>query len=160
MSEKAIEKLKNALDSDLTDYQSIPFWSWNNELDEKELVKQIEDMKSVGIGGFIMHARTGLKTEYLGEKWFSCIRACLQKARELHMNAWVYDENGWPSGFVGGKMLENEAWRAQFLRYEVRADFDPEAYCVYKDTPSGYVRISTPEDSVKEYLFNELIKML
>ncbi len=151
MSEKAIEKLKNALDSDLTDYQSIPFWSWNNELDEKELVKQIEDMKSVGIGGFIMHARTGLKTEYLGEKWFSCIRACLQKARELHMNAWVYDENGWPSGFVGGKMLENEAWRAQFLRYEVRADFDPEAYCVYKDTPSGYVRISTPEDSVKEY---------
>ena len=73
MADCAIEKLKQALDCDLTDYQSIPFWSWNNELDEAELVKQIEDMKSVGIGGFIMHARTGLKIEYLGEKWFSCI---------------------------------------------------------------------------------------
>ncbi|MBQ8441162.1 MAG: hypothetical protein IJX19_10910, partial [Clostridia bacterium] len=151
MSEKAIEKLKNALGCDLTDYQSIPFWSWNNELDEEELVKQIEDMKSVGIGGFIMHARIGLKTEYLGEKWFSCIEACLKKARELHMNAWVYDENGWPSGFVGGKMLENEAWRAQFLRYEVREAFDPDAFCVYEETETGYVRISAPKDSVKSY---------
>ena len=151
MSEKAIEGLKQALDCDLTDYQSIPFWSWNNELDEKELVRQIEDMKSVGIGGFIMHARIGLKTEYLGEKWFSCIEACLKKARELHMNAWVYDENGWPSGFVGGKMLENEAWRAQFLRYEIRAELDPKAFCVYKETSAGYVRIFSPEGSVKEY---------
>ena len=67
MSENSIKKLKAALDCDLTDYQSIPFWSWNNELDEEELTRQIEDMKSVGIGGFIMHARTGLKTEYLGE---------------------------------------------------------------------------------------------
>ena len=58
------------------EYKSIPFWSWNNELDEKELVKQIEDMYSVGIGGFIMHARMGLTTEYLSEKWFSCIDAC------------------------------------------------------------------------------------
>ena len=151
MADGAISKLKQALNCDLTDYQSIPFWSWNNELDEAELVKQIEDMKSVGIGGFIMHARIGLKIEYLGEKWFSCIEACLKKARELHMNAWVYDENGWPSGFVGGKMLENEAWRAQFLRYEVRSELDPEAFCVYKETPAGYVRISSPEDSVKEY---------
>ena len=151
MSETVIQKLKSALDCDLTDYQSIPFWSWNNELDEKELVKQIEDMKEVGIGGFIMHARIGLKTEYLGEKWFSCIDACLKKARELHMNAWVYDENGWPSGFVGGKMLENKAWRAQFLRYEVKGEFDSEAFCVYKETSVGYVRIAEPENCVTEY---------
>ena len=151
MSERSIEKLKEALNCDLTDYQSIPFWSWNNALDENELVKQIEDMKSIGMGGFIMHARIGLKDEYLGEKWFSCIEACLKKARELNMNAWVYDENGWPSGFVGGKMLENEAWRAQFLRYKVCDTFDSEAFCVYKDTPAGYVRILADEASIKEY---------
>ena len=104
---KSTEKLIRALSGDLTDYQSIPFWSWNNELDEAELVRQIEDMKEAGIGGFIMHARIGLKTEYLGEKWFSCIDACLKKARELNMNAWVYDENGWPSGFVGGKASQS-----------------------------------------------------
>ncbi len=151
MNETAIRKLKNALDCDLTDYQSIPFWSWNNELDEAELVKQIEEMKSVGIGGFIMHARIGLKTEYLGEKWFSCIDACLKKARELHMNAWVYDENGWPSGFVGGKLLENEAWRAQYLQYKVCSAFDPNAFCVYEETDSGFSRISQPKEGLDAY---------
>jgi hypothetical protein len=100
---------------DLTDYRGIPIWSWNNTLDKAVLVKQIEDMKEAGLGGFIMHARIGLKDEYMGEKWFSCIEACLDKAKELHMNAWVYDENGWPSGFVGGKLLEREDFLAQYL---------------------------------------------
>ena len=151
MSENSIKKLKAALDRDLTDYQSIPFWSWNNELDEGELCRQIEDMKAAGIGGFIMHARTGLKTEYLGEKWFSCIDACLKKARELHMNAWVYDENGWPSGFVGGKMLENHAWRARFLEYAVKESFDDEAYCVFEKTDNGFVRLDGTKEGISEY---------
>ena len=78
--------LKERLNANLTDYQGIPFWSWNNDLDEEKLVQQIEDMKSVGLGGFIMHARIGLSMEYLGEKWFSCVEACLKKAKELGMN--------------------------------------------------------------------------
>ena len=51
------------------------------------LEKQIEDMKAAGIGGFIIHARTGLKEEYLGEKWFSCVKTCLKKAEDLDMKA-------------------------------------------------------------------------
>ncbi len=73
-----IEELKNA---ELRDYAGIPFWSWNNELEIDELLKQIEAMKKRHLGGFIMHARTGLKTPYLGEKWFACIEACLDKAK-------------------------------------------------------------------------------
>lgn len=148
----AITKLKSALEKeDLTDYQAVPFWSWNNELDEEELVAQIVEMKGAGIGGFIMHARTGLTTEYLGEKWFSCIDACLKKARELHMNAWVYDENGWPSGFVGGKLLEREDFRAQFLEYKVRKSFDKTAFCVYEKTSAGFIRIFGELSDVDEY---------
>ena len=151
MSDRSIKKLKKALTADLTDYQAIPFWSWNNELDEEQLVKQIEDMKSVGIGGFIMHARLGLKTEYLGEKWFSCIEACLKKARDLHMNAWVYDENGWPSGFVGGKMLENPDWLARFLEYKVTDQFDADAFCVFEKKQEGFVRIYEAQKDLNEY---------
>ena len=87
-------------------YRCIPFWSWNDVLDEERLVKQVEWMNENGVGGFFMHARGGLKTEYLGEKWFDCIKACSEKAQELGMEAYAYDENGWPSGFVGGKLLE------------------------------------------------------
>jgi len=151
MSDRSIKKLKKALAADLTDYQAIPFWSWNNELDEKELVKQIELMQQAGCGGFIMHARTGLTTEYLGEKWFSCIGACLKKARELGMKAWIYDENGWPSGFVGGKLLEKEAYRARFLRYKICREYDETAFCVYKKTPFGFQRILSAEKGLCEY---------
>ncbi len=69
-------------------YQCIPFWSWDDELDEEGLVKQVEWMNENGVGGFFMHARGGLKTEYLGEKWFSCIKACSEKAEELGMEAY------------------------------------------------------------------------
>ncbi|MBQ8284651.1 MAG: hypothetical protein IJX75_06175 [Clostridia bacterium] len=151
MSEDCCEKLKRAFAGDLKDYKSIPFWSWNNEIDETELVKQIEEMYSAGVGGFIMHARTGLKTEYLGEKWFSCIEACLKKARELNMNAWIYDENGWPSGFVGGKLLENEEFRARFLRYEIKPEYDSKAFVVYEKTADGYARITAKREGVAEY---------
>ncbi len=144
-------QLKSILEQEHKEYESIPFWSWNNEVTAEHLVEQIEDMHEAGIGGFIMHARTGLKTEYLGEEWFSCIGACLQKAKELGMEAWVYDENGWPSGFVGGKLLQNEDFLARFLTYEVKADFDETAFAVYKATENGYVRIEGAEEGVTEY---------
>ena len=145
------ELLKKKLSGNLDEYKSIPFWSWNNTLDEKVLVKQIEDMKRAEIGGFIMHARTGLKDEYLGEKWFSCIEACLKKAKELNMNAWIYDENGWPSGFVGGKLLENVDFRARFLEYACGA-FDGVAYAVFvRNEKDGFKRVLQPIDGVSEY---------
>ncbi len=145
------DELKTILSKEHKEYKSIPFWSWNNEIEEEELVKQIEDMHSVGIGGFIMHARTGLKIEYLGEKWFSCIDACLKKAKELNMEAWVYDENGWPSGFVGGKLLKNVAFRAQYLEYKVLEDFDESAFVVYKKVKDEYKVITEKEKNLKAY---------
>lgn len=41
---------KQILSGELKEYRSIPFWSWNNYLDEGELCRQIEEMKSAGIG--------------------------------------------------------------------------------------------------------------
>ena len=146
-----MDKLSEHLKNIPNEYKSIPFWSWNNGLNEAELLRQIEDMKSAGTGGFIMHARTGLKDEYLGEKWFSCVGACLKKARELGMDAWIYDENGWPSGFVGGKLLETESYRAQYLEYERKDSFDETAFAVFKRTEKGYARIHGAEKEGKEY---------
>jgi len=145
------DKLRTALDGELKEYRSIPFWSWNNSLDEKELVRQIDDMKAAGIGGFIMHARTGLKDEYLGEKWFSCIKACLEKARETGMEAWVYDENGWPSGFVGGLLLKNDNYLARFLEYAA-GDFHNAAFATYvSDAEKGYIRVQKPINGINRY---------
>lgn len=86
------------------EYRSIPFWSWNDKLDCEELKRQIQMMKTSGVGGYFMHARGGLKTPYLENEWFECIKTGIEEGIRQGLNAWVYDEEGWPSGFAGGKV--------------------------------------------------------
>jgi len=83
-------------------YRGAPFWAWNDRLAPERLCRQIEAMRSAGMGGFFMHSRYGLKTPYLSEDWFECISACVEKARQLDMKAYLYDEDRWPSGAAGG----------------------------------------------------------
>lgn len=49
-----------------------------------------------------MHARGGLQTEYMSDEWFDNVKATLRQGKELQMQSWGYDENGWPSGFGSG----------------------------------------------------------
>jgi hypothetical protein len=67
------------------DYGSLPFWSWNDRLNEDELRRQMRVMKDIGMNGFFMHARGGLETEYLSDEWYSCINACIDEAKKLGM---------------------------------------------------------------------------
>lgn len=83
-------------------YRPAPFWSWNEKLDVEETVRQVREMEEVGIGGYFMHARGGLQTEYLSDEWFDNVKATVREGKKLGMESWGYDENGWPSGFGSG----------------------------------------------------------
>lgn len=83
-------------------YRPIPFWSWNDKLDVQQTKEQVEMMAEGGMGGFFMHARGGLQTEYMSEEWFENIQEGIETAHRLGMSPWLYDENGWPSGFGNG----------------------------------------------------------
>ncbi len=130
-------------------YRPIPFWSWNDQLEVKELKRQIYWMHDNGIGGFFMHARGGLKTPYLSDEWMEAIKACCEEAQNLGMDAWAYDENGWPSGFAGGKLLENEENRDMYIEYS-QGSFDPAADVSYRMTDTALVREEKSEPG--EYL--------
>ena len=130
----------------INEYRALPFWSWNDELEEKKLVKQIEWMKKAGFGGFFMHARGGLKTEYMGEKWFSCIKSSVNEGDRLGLASWAYDENGWPSGFAGGKLLENHEFKDRYLTYST-GKFDKTAYAAFLVTENELVYVKTEEQS-------------
>ena len=131
------------------DYRSIPFWSWNDKLEKEKLIKQIHWMKDNGIGGFFMHARSGLQTEYLSEEWMQCIDACADEAEKLGMKAWIYDENGWPSGFVGGKLLEDEKNRDKYILVK-EGTYDREATTSYLITENELVRVREADSLTSE----------
>ena len=92
-------------------YRGKPFWAWNGRLDPEELRQQIRIMHAMGLGGFFMHSRVGLGTKYLSREWFECVRACIDEAKKLGMEAWLYDEDRWPSGAAGGLVTKNPQYR-------------------------------------------------
>lgn len=132
-------------------YKPIPFWSINSKLEKNEIVRQIEEMYSYGLGGFVFHARTGLATEYLSEEWFEMVELSLDTAKRLGMKVWLYDENGWPSGFIGGKLLEDEANRAAYLRYAVKDEYDENAYAVYAYDSEHGARLLAKNETADRY---------
>jgi len=98
------------------EYRGKPFWAWNGKLEKDELIRQVHIIKEMGWGGFFMHSRTGLATEYLGDEWFEMINACADEAEKLGLEAWLYDEDRWPSGHAGGKVTQDPRYRMRYLR--------------------------------------------
>lgn len=80
------------------------FWSLNGKLTEEGVRDRIKDFQEKGFGGFFLHARAGLRTEYFSEEWFSMLAVAVDEAEKRGMEAWLYDEDGWPSGFGGGRI--------------------------------------------------------
>jgi hypothetical protein len=106
-------------------YRPIPFWSWNDKLENEELCHQISMMNDAGIGGYFMHARGGLSTEYMGDDWFEAVDTCLEQGETVGMNSWAYDENGWPSGFGDGKVNGlGVKYQQKYLRCETLKECD------------------------------------
>ncbi len=96
------------------EFRPSPFWALNYALADSELVQQIKDAKEKGFGGFFMHSRVGLRTPYLADEWMARIKTCIEVAQDLDMEAWLYDEDRWPSGAAGGLVTEaNPAFTAK-----------------------------------------------
>jgi len=111
------EKFKNPSKK----YRSAPLWAWNDKLDTELLVYQVNEMKEKGMGGFFMHSREGLETVYMGREWMKCVKETVRAAKETGMEAWIYDEDRWPSGAAGGLVTAKggDAFRAKAVTLEV-----------------------------------------
>ncbi len=102
------------------EYSPVPFWFWNDDLKEDHLLYQLNEMKDKGIDEFIIHSRRGRTIEYLSETWFERVGTVLEAASAKGMRVWIYDEDNWPSGYAGERVLhENKSYCAKNLnRYK------------------------------------------
>ncbi|OIW33154.1 hypothetical protein CONLIGDRAFT_695548 [Coniochaeta ligniaria NRRL 30616] len=107
------------------EYRGCPLWAWNAKLDKEAMIRQIGYLQEMGFGGFHMHVRTGLDTEYMGDEFMDIVKTCVDVAEDKGMMACLhvspfppslcspltshcrYDEDRWPSGVAGGKVVEN-----------------------------------------------------
>ena len=143
-AEKIDEKLfKNPT----SEYRGAPFWAWNCELNQQLLNKQIDDLKDMGFGGFHMHSRVGMATDYLSEDFMNLVKGCVEKAKENNMLAWLYDEDRWPSGSAGGKVTKDRE-KVQKLLFVTKEPYDDNNLVLEEDKKN--TRKDLPES---EYYF-------
>ena len=84
------------------EFRSFPFYSLNDRLDTAEIKRQIRGFKKAGFGGFYLHSRDGLLTEFLSSEWWQDMQAAVDAANETGLHVMFYDEDKWPSGYAGG----------------------------------------------------------
>ena len=85
----------------------------------------MDDFKEMGMGGFHVHCRVGLDTEYLGEEFMADVKAVEEKAKKEGLLTYLYDEDRWPSGAAGGIVTKNPEYRIHFLVLSPREYKEP-----------------------------------
>ncbi len=93
------------------EFSLLPFWFWNDDLREAELLRQMDDFRAHGVYGFVIHPRVGLPREisFMSERMLHFVRFAVEAAAERNMLVVLYDEGMYPSGSASGLVVKENA---------------------------------------------------
>lgn len=145
------------------EFSPLPFWFWNDTFDEKEIIRQIQEMNDKGVNGFIIHPRIGIPHEipYMSETFLNYVECAVKEAHRLGMQVILYDEGMYPSGSAHGMVVEkNPEFATRGLRLEESLSSKPslekdeKLICTLIAEKTG--EKSLCPDSICEYVDGEL----
>lgn len=86
-------------------YEPTPFYFINDTLNREEVVRQLNIMQETGITSFFLHVRDGILDQAYGTAvFFENIKFLIDEAAKRGLRVWLYDEDSFPSGNVGGQI--------------------------------------------------------
>ena len=100
------------------EFSIMPFWFWNDTLNEEEIIRQIGDFEDHGVYGFVIHPRIGLpeNMKWLSPEMLHFMGDAIREAARRKMYVILYDEGMYPSGSSSGQVVEsNPAFAARGL---------------------------------------------
>jgi len=102
----------------------VPMGAITGKPGREELRANLEAYRKAGIEQFLIYPRSGLEVEYMGPEWLEICRHIIEYCAEHDMEAWLYDEYNWPSGYCRGKVVrENSDFAAKKLVAFVERNF-------------------------------------
>lgn len=94
-----LENEKNSMNMPAVRF--LTFWFINGPLDLTRLCRQLDEMKAKGFDGAVFHPRFYPNDPpYLSREYLRIVSQTILHAHDIGLAFWLYDENGWPSGFV------------------------------------------------------------
>ena len=101
------------------------FWLHGDARETKERLEMyLEKVAESGNGSFTAESRP--HSDWLGPRWFRDLAICLEKAKQLNLKMWIFDEKWWPSQMIGGKVPPQYA--TKMLVAEAADAEGPKAY--------------------------------
>ena len=137
------------------EYTTAPFFVWNYKITKEEIDNYMNDFKKSGSSQVFVHPRPGLITEYLSEEWFGLFKYTVDKAKELGMKVWIYDENSYPSGFAGGHVPDqmpesyNQGQGLVMNKFETLPDTADKYYICLKEENGAFINITSSLENEK-----------
>ena len=107
-----------------TSMNFLVFWSINYQLNLDLLKQQLLAFQKSGLDGVVFHPRYYPDMPiYLSETFLDIVSQVIMYAKENGLSFWLYDENGWPSGTAGGKVLTAlPESKCEWLLFEPKKD--------------------------------------
>lgn len=96
-------------------YRGAPFWGWNCRVTPELVRDYIPAFREMGFGGFHIHSRTGMDTPYMSEAFLALVKTAVEEAQGQGLQAFLYDEDRWPSGAAGGLVTRHKPFRERRL---------------------------------------------
>jgi hypothetical protein len=89
------------------EFSVMPFWFWNDDLKENEIIRQIADFEAHGVYGFVIHPRIGLPESigWLSPEMIHFMKIAIEEATRRKMYVVLYDEGMYPSGSSSGQVV-------------------------------------------------------
>jgi hypothetical protein len=118
----------------------MPFWFWNGEMSYEEMEYQLKEYYAKGIPGIYIHARFGVKEKigYLSEDWFDRVKFTVEKAQEIGLQIWVYDEYNWPSGTANNEIQKRDPDLTQKYLELIEMEIPGQFFTFLEGTDSRY----------------------
>lgn len=118
----------------------LPFWFWNGEMSYDEIAYQLKEFKDKGCPGIYIHARFGVREElgYMNDAWLDRCKFTLEKARELGLQTWIYDEYNWPSGTCGQTIMKDHPELTNVYLELCETDLPGQYFMFMEGTDSRY----------------------
>lgn len=139
--------------------KAICFWSWNGDIEDDEICRQLAEFADGRFDGVVIHARAGLRIPYMDEKWFHAFRLAVEECRRLGLHILLYDEDGWPSGFAAGKIPAlGDEYCFKRLTYGTDPEQVGERLAAFrKNGPNQYARIPLEKAAPGDLFFGYVV---